>query len=120
MDLKVLENRIPKDRPLVLVGHFSHLLPVDLSIVLRCHPDILEKRLEAKGWRSAKVRENVEAEALGVITQEASERGSAFEVDTTSRSPQDTARIVLEVLEGGGQQYRAGSVDWSEVILSWY
>ncbi|MFQ5870961.1 MAG: adenylate kinase family protein [Candidatus Geothermarchaeales archaeon] len=120
VDLGVLERSIPKRRPLILVGHLSHLLPVDLSIVLRCHPEILRKRLQAKGWGSSKVRENVEAEALGVIAQEAMEGERAFEVDTTSASTGETARIVLDILAGRGERYKAGSVDWSEVILGWF
>ena len=51
----------------VLVGHLSHLLDVDMVIVLRCHPDALARRLEARGWPAAKVRENALAEALDVI-----------------------------------------------------
>jgi len=54
-----------------LVSHYAHLMSVDIAIVLRCHPRILAKRLRFRGWSDAKVRENVEAEAIDVITQEA-------------------------------------------------
>lgn len=120
VDLERLGEAIPKERPLVLVGHLAHLLPVDLSIVLRCHPETLRNRLEAKGWAPPKVQENVEAEALGVIAYEAMDRGKAFEVDTTSAPPEETAKAVLDILTGKGERYIAGAVDWSEVILGWY
>ena len=52
-------------------GHLSHLLRVDLAVVLRCSPKVLKERLEAKGWRESKIMENVEAEAVDVILVEA-------------------------------------------------
>src|SRR6059036_4019564 len=54
-----------------LKAHYSHRMDVDLAVVLRCRPSILRMRLEARGWSSTKVRENVEAEAIDVILQEA-------------------------------------------------
>ncbi len=120
VDLEVLERSIPKERPLILVGHVSHLLPVDLSIVLRCHPEALGERLVTKGWDAAKVRENMEAEALGVVTHAAMEKTRTFEVDTTSASAEENARVVSDILSGKGRGHEAGTVDWSEVILGWY
>ncbi len=120
VDLEALRRLIPERRPLLLVGHLSHLLPADIVIVLRCHPDILRARLERQGWRPSKIQENVEAEALGVITHEALERGEAFEIDSTSTSPEEVARTLLLIQQGRGEEYRAGKVDWSEVILNWY
>ncbi|MFQ5838113.1 MAG: adenylate kinase family protein [Thermoplasmata archaeon] len=120
VDLEALRRSIPRERPLVLVGHLSHLLPVDLAVVLRCHPDMLRHRLEARGWSPSKVKENVEAEAIGVITYEAMERVKTFEVDTTSTSSEGAAGTVLEIIEGKGDVHRAGKLDWSEVILSWF
>ncbi len=53
---------------LILIdGHLSHLMPVDGVILLRCRPDVLRQRLEARGWPNAKVEENVEAEFIGSI-----------------------------------------------------
>lgn len=120
VDMKVLERSLPKERPLIVVGHLSHLLPVDLSIVLRCHPNILRERLEARGWPPSKVRENVEAEALGVVTQEAMEKIRVFELDTTAASPEEAAKAVYDILSGRGKGREAPEVDWTEVILSWY
>lgn len=57
--------------PLVLVeGHLSHLLEPDLLLLLRCRPSLLEDRLRARGYPEAKVRENLEAEAMGIIRDE--------------------------------------------------
>lgn len=119
VDVKALEESLPEERPLVLVGHLSHLLPVDLSIVLRCHPNVLKERLEARGWSPAKVKENVEAEALGVVTHEAMEGSRVFELDTTYTSSEELARAVSDIVSGRIEG-RGAAVDWSEVILEWY
>ena len=40
---------------------------MNIAVVLRSRPSVLRSRLEARGWHSEKVRENVEAEAIDVI-----------------------------------------------------
>jgi len=103
-----------------LQSHFSHFLKVDLIIVLRCNPKILRKRLESRSWKERKVRENVEAEVLDVITIESLQRNKkVYEIDTSERTPQETAEAVLQILEGR-KGYEAGKIDWSEEVLSWY
>lgn len=120
VDLARLAQDLPPGDAWVLVGHLSHRLPVDCAIVLRCHPEVLRGRLEKRGWRTAKVKENVEAEAVGVIAAEALARGAAYELDTTATPSLDTARAVRSIADGEGERYRAPRVDWSEVILEWY
>ena len=51
-------------------GHLSHLLPVDAIVLIRCHPDILRKRLSERGYPQSKVDENVECEFIGIIAAE--------------------------------------------------
>ena len=104
-----------------LRSHYSHLLDANLVVVLRCRPSILRERLEARGWPQAKVRENVEAEAIDVITQEAVARPApVFEVDTTNLKPAQAADAILAILQGRTQGHEPGAVDWSEEVLSWY
>ncbi len=104
-----------------LRSHYAHEMAVDLAVVLRCSPAVLRARLEARGWPSEKVRENVEAEAIDVITQQAVERlALVYEVDTTRRTPEETADVILEILRGRTQGREPGSVDWSDEVLSWY
>lgn len=102
-------------------AHYAHEMGVDMAVVLRCSPAVLRSRLEARGWSPEKVRENVEAEAIDVITQQAVERLSAvYEVDTTSRTPAQTADAILGILQGKTEGHAPGSVDWSQEVLSWY
>jgi adenylate kinase len=109
------------DGDIVLEGHFSHLLKADVAIVLRCSPTILEKRLRKKGWDEKKVRENVEAEAVDVILIEALENvPEVCEIDTTNKKPSEVAQAIESIIAGERNKYRAGNVDWSEEVLSWF
>lgn len=104
-----------------LRSHYAHEMAVDLAVVLRCSPAVLRERLEARGWPPAKVRENMEAEAIDVVTQEAVERLSlVYEVDTTRRTAEETADAILGILRGKTEGHEPGSVDWSDEVLSWY
>lgn len=104
-----------------LKSHYSHRMDVNLAVVLRCRPTVLRTRLEARGWPSEKVRENVEAEAIDVILQEAVARlPFVFEVDTTNSTPEATAGAILAILQGKTKGHEPGSVDWASEVLSWY
>ena len=100
-----------------LKAHYAHRVPANLIVVLRCHPQELWRRLAARGWPVEKVRENVEAEAIDVVLQEAVERGPpVFEVDTTSATSEDAAKQVLALLQGKVEGHEPGRLDWSEEV----
>ncbi len=104
-----------------LRAHYAHEMDVDLAVVLRCSPAVLRTRLESRGWAREKVQENVEAEAIDVITQEATDRlPLVYEIDTTHRTPTETADAILGILQGRVEGHEPGSVDWSREVLSWY
>ncbi len=100
----------------ILEGHFSHHF-ARWSIVLRLSPQELESRLEERGYRPEKIRENLEAEALDVILVEAVEFCSRVdEIDTTRLSPQEVADLVREIIEGK-RAMPPGQVEWLEEFL---
>lgn len=106
---------------MLLEGHLSHLLGVDLAIVLRCSPKVLSERLSDKGWPEGKVRENVEAEAVDVILVEAVESAPVVcEIDTTDMSPAEVASAIEEIVAGETKKYPVGNVDWSREVLDWF
>lgn len=103
----------------IVEGHLAHLLPSDRAVVLRCRPDVLETRLRARGYAAKKVRENAEAEALDVIlieTLEIHPQETVLEIDTTDRSPAETADLVEGFVEGKVPP-SSGSFDWSAYLL---
>ena len=127
IDVKKLEDYLVKEfkknKNIILDGLLSHLVKgVDIIVILRCHPKVLEERLKAKGWKEKKIRENVEAEALDIILCEAAElhnKSKLFEINTTDKSSKEVAEIVDSIAHGrfNKNEYNIGKIDWSEEIL---
>jgi len=108
----------------VVEGHFAHEMDADLVVLLRCDPLVLVERLRARGWPEAKVRENVEAEALDVLAAEVLDAGlPAAEVDVTRMGVDEAARAVWEIVESGPQALKGatvGTARWSLESLPWF
>ena len=108
-------SRFLREHPdIFIVGHLSHnIAQADAVVVLRTHPDSLQRRLEGKGWPPAKVSENVEAEALEICLGEALElHGSKVsELDTTTSPLHATVEKVLEI-HNRGARYPPQSRNW--------
>lgn len=103
---------------IILEGHLAHYSKPDIAVVLRLNPRELEKRLEKRGWKKEKIKENVEAEALGVCLAEAlDECKSVFEVDATGKSAEDAAKEAADIINGKGREsHLPGRIDWSESL----
>jgi len=107
---------------LIIDTHYPEILPkdfVDVVIVLRLKPSILEKRLLAKNWPLRKVRENVLAELLSVVTVNAIEKigeEKVFEIDTSGMSVEDVVEKVLEILSNPNKHARGFRVDWLTLL----
>lgn len=124
VDAAALDKAVSDEEGLkdaILVGHLSHLLTVDLIVILRCRPSILAARLADRGYSEGKVKENVEAEALDVILIEAAETGRlVLEIDTTTMSVDEVVEAMEEILAGEREKYIIGHIDWSEEVLGWF
>ncbi|MGC8599043.1 MAG: adenylate kinase family protein [Thermoplasmata archaeon] len=121
VDIQCLKEKLRDLNDAILVGHYSHLLDCHIVIVFRTNPSILEKRLRERNYTQEKIRENMEAEALGIITQEALELcRNVYEIDTTSSDEGEILNIIEKIIEGKGEEYRAGNIDYTEEILKWY
>jgi adenylate kinase len=102
----------------VVESHLAHLFDADRVVVLRCHPETLERRLRDRGESAASARENAESEALDVVLSEAVERHgreAVYEVDTTDLSPAAVAAEVAAVA-AGEREPSAGSVDFLDYL----
>jgi adenylate kinase len=87
---------------------------VELAILLRCAPEVLEARLAARGYSEAKIRENVAAEVLGVVAAEAIKAFGVDKVsehDTTNRSVEETVDEIIDVIQGRDPLNRP-KIDW--------
>src|SRR5437870_8858214 len=111
-----------KNRCLVISTHFlGGYLPtrqVKYCFVLRLHPEKLRERLALRRWSPSKIRENVEAELIGVCQFEAVAllgRKRVHEVDTTGKSSNKVLREVSNLVDGKKKDIgNAGVVDWLE------
>ena len=105
------------DPQLIIEGHVSHLLGCDAAMVLRCHPEELQKRLKNKHWKEEKIRENVEAEALDIILERALERHEkVWEIDTTGKRETEVAEEIAGIIETMPPPHY-GEIDWSEWLM---
>tara|TARA_Y100000310_G_C20682023_1_gene816551 strand:+ start:2954 stop:3439 length:486 start_codon:yes stop_codon:yes gene_type:complete len=85
---KTLVKIIKKEKDLVIDSHMSHFIPkkyVNHCIVTKCSLKMLKKRLENRGYKASKVRENLDAEIFDICLTEAIEAGhNIIMLDTTS------------------------------------
>ena len=114
VDLEALESWLSGREECVIESHLAHHVEADRVVVLRCHPEELERRLLERGESEAKASENAESEAVDVILSEAVDRHgteSVYEIDTTGRTPAEVARD-LEAVIHGEREPSAGEVDY--------
>jgi len=102
----------------VVESHLAHRFPADRVVVLRAHPETIERRLRERGEPDATVRENAESEALDVVLAEAVERhgeANVYEVDTTDRDPGAVAGEIDAVIRGE-RDPSAGGVSFADYL----
>lgn len=119
IDIDALAQRVaPDDGSKVLYeGHLSHFLDLDQVWVVRCDPRVLRGRLQARKYRPAKVLENLEAEALDLILQEALDLSPAvIQRDGTRRSPEALFQSFADAGRAALKGPDLEPVDWSDQL----
>ena len=117
-DLDAVAERLEGREDLLIESHLAHHLDADRVVVLRCHPEELERRLVERGESEAKAHENAESEALDVILSEAvAEHGmeSVYERETTDLTPDEVADEIAAVV-AGDREPSAGEVDYLDYL----
>ena len=102
----------------VLDSHLAHRFDVERVVVLRCHPETIESRLEARGESPETAAENAESEALDVILSEAVDGHgveNVYEIDATDRDPEAVADAIRAAIEGE-REPSAGTVNFMDYI----
>jgi adenylate kinase len=109
------------DKPVIIDTHYPEIIPpeiVDYVFVLRTHPRILEERLKRKNWPISKVRENVMAEILSIVTYNAINRfgeDKVFEIDTSNKSPDEIVEYIIDIIKGVRKPFRE-RIDWLTIL----
>lgn len=117
---ELLKGIIEKHENLIVEGHLSHLCSnADKVIILRCRPEILEKRLKDRGYSKNKIRENLEAEALGVCFAESYEKypDNTCELDCSYLSIDEAVSILTDVILNG-RHLSSGEIDFTGWLLN--
>lgn len=118
VDLDRLRRRLEDHTGAIFEGHIAHHLEVDRVLVLRCHPDELERRLRSRTVSERSIRENAESEALDIILAEAVDRQGSdrvTEIDTTGRSIDAVVHDIERALAGEGLG-TVGIVDFTDYL----
>jgi len=95
-------------------------LDVDAIIVLRCNPDILQKRLELRGYSEQKIKSNVEWELIAGIWSELLEfeiEVPILEIDTTEQDIEQSYRDAIVWLNG--ELTQEGLVEQAKKAIDW-
>ena len=117
---KVSEIIDDSDELIIFEGHLAHLCDgADKVIVLRVRPEILRSRLEGRDYSEAKIRENLEADAMGVCTTEAYEiyGEDISEIDVSDLSVDEIVDEISCVISGE-KNYSVGEVDFMDWLIS--
>lgn len=102
-DLDAVRSHFEGRDNAIFESHLAHHLPVDIVIILRCHPETIEQRLLDRGESPESASENAESEALDGILSEAVQMHGAehiYEIETTDRSPETVADEIQAVIDG--------------------
>ncbi len=97
----------------ILESHLLCEIPLkaDIAVVLRCNPDVLERRLKKRGYPNAKIRENLLAEALDYCSLKA-EANYAKVIDANTTKKTTAAQLEAKIKAKKGDR-----VNWSWWLL---
>lgn len=116
---ELLLNIISKSDNLIVEGHLTHLCSgADKLIILRCRPEILEKRLALRNYSDSKIHENLEAEALGVCSAESLDiyENEVFELDVSNFDVDEIVSILFDVVNEK-KELTFGEIDFMDWLL---
>jgi adenylate kinase len=102
----------------IIDGHYATSVvskrKVSKVFLLRCHPQQLKQQMEKRGFRGAKLWENLAAEILDVcLCDSISDVGmeKICEIDMTNKTIDETVEEIISILQGG-KECMVGLTDW--------
>ena len=103
-----LNEFLEKEENVAVEGHLLCEIKAkfDFIVVLRCHPEILEARLEERGYKAEKIQDNVFCEGIDYCKKHASRNYSkkkVIEVETRKSIKETLETIIKEIKKRGVQ-----------------
>ncbi len=100
---KTLNKEISREKGILVEGHLicETKLKVDYLILLRCDPELLELRLEKRGYKAEKVQDNVFCEGIDYCKKHAERnypKGKIIEVNS-GKTLKETMGLIITELE---------------------
>jgi adenylate kinase len=118
VDIEATAEWLSGKEGVVFESHLAHQFSADKVVVLRCHPERLEQRLDGTDHAEKSVTENAESEALDGILTEAVERHgreNVYEIETTDKPIAEVAAAIEAVIEGR-REPSAGTVSYIDYL----
>lgn len=103
VDLKRMRQEVNilavSHKKMIIEAHYAHEMPCDVVVVLRTEPSVLRKRMVGKEFHTEKIAENIEAEMMNVIRDEAiALHKNVYEIDTTKKPPAKVAKEIENLI----------------------
>lgn len=110
---------------LIIESHFVDIIPenyVDLILVLRCEPSMLNQRLRERGYSERKIKENLQSEILGNCVNffiENDVKKPIYEIDTSKLSVYQLRDEIIKLINDReySKKYKLGQIDWLEQLF---
>jgi len=101
--------------------HYGEIFPQSIAalyFILRIDPRVLYVRLKKRGWSERKIRENVLAEILGVITVNALSSFSKDKICEINVTSKGISEIMNEIYNTviGRRKCRREFIDWTLIL----
>ena len=105
----LIETKFKGSKTIVIEGLLSQFMFATHIIVLRTNPKVLKQRLKLRNYSRMKIKENLEAEFLGICLEESLWCNNILEIDASESLNLD---LILEWLKKGGKNIK--EIDWTE------
>jgi Predicted nucleotide kinase (related to CMP and AMP kinases) len=114
----LIKKLINSDLSIIFDSHILDCFPsnIDYVIILRCEPLELARRLKLKNYPESKIKENVEAEFLGILSYESHlkfKKSKIIELDNTNRRKIPLNLILLIKGELKSKKYKR--IEWQDI-----
>lgn len=112
-------HNLDLDGLVIVESHLSHLFSnPDKVIILRVNPDILKERLTSRNYSDSKIRENLEAEALGVCSIEAYKlhNEKVSELDVSNLTVCEIVKMIINIIDGNSD-FSFGEIDFMDWLV---